>query len=64
MISYAILYLQPKDVYIQPRYIHLELKDPDFITFLRHYMAHIENQLITSNNWVVLGGASEKYVPL
>ena len=37
---------------------------PDFITFLRHYMAHIENQLITSNNWVVLGGASEKHVPL
>ena len=37
---------------------------PDFITFLRHHMAHIENQLITSNNWVVLGGASEKHVPL
>ena len=37
---------------------------PDFITFLRHHMAHVENQLITSNNWVVLGGASEKHVPL
>ena len=40
------------------------LHTPDFITFLRHHMAHIENQLITSNNWVVLGGASEKHVPL
>ena len=39
-------------------------ESPDFITFLRHHMAHIENQLITSNNWVVLGGASEKHVPL
>ena len=39
-------------------------RPPDFITFLRHHMAHIENQLITSNNWVVLGGASEKHVPL
>ena len=37
---------------------------PDFITFLRHHIAHIENQLITPNNWVVLGGASEKHVPL
>ena len=41
-----------------------KLSFPDFITFLRHHMAHIENQLITSNNWVVLGGASEKHVPL
>ena len=37
---------------------------PDFITFLRHHIAHIENQLITPNNWVVLGGASEKHVLL
>ena len=37
---------------------------PDFITFLRHHIAHIENQLITPNNWAVLGGASEKHVPL
>ena len=42
----------------------IKLLFPDFITFLRHHMAHIENQLITSNNWVVLGGASEKHVPL
>ena len=33
---------------------------PDFITFLRHHIAHIENQLITPNNWVVLGGALTK----
>ena len=44
-------------------FLHIALF-PDFITFLRHHMAHIENQLITSNNWVVLGGASEKHVPL
>ena len=45
-------------------YFDRTLLFPDFITFLRHHIAHIENQLITPNNWVVLGGASEKHVPL
>ena len=46
------------------RTIRQDMTFPDFITFLRHHIAHIENQLITPNNWVVLGGASEKHVPL
>ena len=33
---------------------------PDFFTFLRHHMAHIENQWVASNLWVVLGGALTK----
>ena len=37
---------------------------PDFITFLRHHIAQIENQRVTSNLWVALGGASKKCVPL
>ena len=37
---------------------------PDFITFLRHHIAQIENQWVTSNLWVALGGASKKCVPL
>ncbi len=53
------MYTPPKQAV---RWIYIT--SPDFITFLRHHMAHIENQLITSNNWVVLGGASEKHVPL
>ena len=44
--------------------LKFSIAPPDFITFLRHHIAHIENQLITPNNWVVLGGASEKHVPL
>ena len=32
---------------------------PDF-TFLRHYIARIENQRVTSKLWVALGGASKK----
>ena len=49
---------------LKARMLVAHKETPDFITFLRHHMAHIENQLITSNNWVVLGGASEKHVPL
>lgn len=37
---------------------------PDFITFLRHHIAQIENQRVMSKLWVVLGGASKKCVPL
>ena len=33
---------------------------PDFFTFLRYHIAHIENQCVTSNLWVVLGGALTK----
>ena len=32
---------------------------PDFITFLRHHIARIENQWVTSKKWVDLGGASK-----
>ena len=39
-------------------------KGPDFITFLRHHIAQIENQRVTSNLWVALGVASKKCVPL
>ena len=36
----------------------------DFITFVRHQMANNDNQRVTQNNWVFLGGASEKMYPL
>ena len=39
--------------------IHLQLF-PDFITFLRHYIACIENQWITSKQWETLDSASRK----
>ena len=37
---------------------------PDFITFVRHQMSNNDNQLVTQDNWVVLGDASEKMYPL
>ena len=37
---------------------------PDFITFVRHQMSNNDNQRVTQNNWVFLGGAKEKMYPL
>jgi hypothetical protein len=37
---------------------------PDFITFLRHQIAHYDYQQVTLNNWVAQGGASQKRVIL
>ena len=51
-----------KEYYFTTKYKDREIKHPhkvpDFITFLRHQIAHIENQWIMLFKWVTQGDAS------